>query len=365
MDVGIDYEQLVLGDLHGPPRPGAMFSWDAFRPDSTASRVSPGLVLDRLRASPGVSDAALIANIRRVTVWHRTGEVDDYPWYEMHTTPNLFSVLGVQLLAGRLPTADERLAGTTLVANEVFARNFAGSVSAAVGMQLRVQRGSRRPKETVTIVGVVPFYSGSGLWNIGSSLYALEDPQPTVFATVVMRVQGDPQVHANGMARNLAGLDPRIMVTNVATAKSRVDAAQGATRGRTIFLSAVAVLALALAIIGVYSLTSYTTEMRLREFGIRIALGASTPRLAGAVFGDLWWMSLLGVGIGVVASGRLTAFLDDMYRNPMMPGRLIVLPVMPMIACAVTLVVIAIVATAAPMRRVLRMDVMRTVQGSG
>jgi putative ABC transport system permease protein len=364
-EVGLDYEQLVLGDLHGPPRPEAQYSFWAFPADSTAIRVTPGPVLERLRASPGVSDAAIIAGGRRLSAFFPSGEIDKAYWSEMRATPNLFEVLGVKLLAGRMPTPEERSSGNVYVASDAFARRYAPSIQDAVGLKVVIHRGVRRPKETVTIVGVVPSYGGSGLWALSSSVYLLEDPQPTRFATVVARVQGDPQVHANGMARNLAGLDARILVSNVSTAKARVDAAQGATRGRKIFLSAVAALALVLAVIGVYSLTSYTTEMRMREFGIRVALGAGTQRLIGAVFSDLWWMATVGVGVGILVGGRLTAYLDNMYRNPMMSNPLIVLPVGQVVACAVTLVVILIVATAVPMRRVLRMDVMRTVQGSG
>jgi len=363
-DVGLEYDQLVLGDLHGPPRQGAIFASNALNQDTNHAWVAPGPVLERLSNTPGVSGVSVITSYRRATTFFPDGEIDKVYWGEMHVTPNLFQVLGVNLLAGRLPNEDERRAGNTWVVTEHFALRYALSIQDAIGLKVRVQRGVRRPKETVTITGVAPAYGGSGLWNLSSSLFVFEEPAPSRFATIVMRVQDDPQVHANRMARNLAGLDARLMVTNVATAKSLVDAAQGATRGRKIFLGAVAALALTLAMIGVYSLTSYNTDLRLREFGIRMALGATTPSLARAVFGDLWWMSAIGIVVGVFASGRAVDFLDSAYRNPMMSGRLIILPVMPTIACAVTLVIISIVGTAMPLRRVLKMDVMRTVQGS-
>ncbi len=255
-DVGIDYETLVLGDLHGPPRQGAIFASNALNRDTNHAWVSPAPVLERLRATPGVNDAAVISSYRRVSAFFPDGSLDKVYWTEMHATPNLFHVLGVKLLAGRMPTDDERRAGNVFVASDMFALRFAPSVQEAVGLSVRIHRGVRRPKETITIVGVAPPYGGSGLWGLSSPLYVFEDPAPTRFATVVMRVQGDPQVHANRMAQSLAGLDARLMVTGVATAKSRVDAAQGATRGRRIFLTAVAALALGLAIIGVYGLTS-------------------------------------------------------------------------------------------------------------
>ncbi|MEK7402796.1 MAG: FtsX-like permease family protein [Gemmatimonadota bacterium] len=103
----------------------------------------------------------------------------------------------------------------------------------------------------------------------------------------------------------------------------------------------------------------------MKEFGIRIALGASPPNLARAVFGELWWMSAIGIAVGVVTSIVAVDFLDAAYRNPLMTSRLVSLPVTQTIAAAATLVVITVAGMAMPLRRVLTMDVMRTVQGSG
>lgn len=137
---------------------------------------------------------------------------------------------------------------------------------------------------------------------------------------------------------------------------------RGALRGRTLFILSIAVLAVILAIVGMYGLTSYNTEVRAKDFGIRIALGASPPKLVQALLGELWLVALMSVGIAWAASGRLTVFLDDMLRNPMMEHPLIVFRVVPAIAAAAGLCVVMLLGTAVPLRRVLRMDVMRAMQ---
>jgi ABC-type antimicrobial peptide transport system permease subunit len=180
-----------------------------------------------------------------------------------------------------------------------------------------------------------------------------------------MRVNGDVRVRAKEIAKVLNSADSRIAAFGVSTAKGMMEAARVSTRGRNIFLAVTTALALVLAVIGVYGLTSYSTELRLREFGIRIALGASTPRLARTILVDLWWMAAIGIGVGFYAAGRLTDFLDTLYRMPWMRVPLVTLPVLPTVASAGTLILIAIVGTAVPLRRVMRLDVMRTLQGGG
>jgi len=141
-----------------------------------------------------------------------------------------------------------------------------------------------------------------------------------------------------------------------------VDRTLGATRGRTIFLSSVAVLAFLLAVIGVYGLTSYTTELRARELGIRVALGASPVNVASVLLADLWWMAAIGLAAGALATSRLVVFLDAIFRNPLVTVPLIRVPVGPMLASAGALGLIMLVGTALPLRRILRLDVMRTIQ---
>lgn len=139
--------------------------------------------------------------------------------------------------------------------------------------------------------------------------------------------------------------------------------AAGVTRGRNQFLASVAAFALVLAVVGLFGMTTYTTELRLREMGIRLALGADAVRVAKALFADLWWIVPLGAGIGFVTAGLLTSFLNQMYGNPMSAARLITLKPGPTVAATLTLVVIAIAGTAMPFRRVLKLDIMRTIRG--
>lgn len=236
-----------------------------------------------------------------------------------------------------------------------------GSIDAAVGQRLRIKPPGK-PSSWIAIVGVVPELGGGGLYELRWSIYAITRRQVARAGIVIARVNGAPQTRLKELSAILADADPRLAMTDARTMRSVVERARGATRGRTIFLSAVAALALVLAVVGMYGLTSYTTELRARELGIRVALGASRWHLASILLGELWWMSALGVIAGVLASGRVVLFLDALFRNPVMRGPLVTLSVAPTIACALTLMAVLLVGTAVPLRRVLRRDVMRVMQ---
>jgi len=331
--------------------------------DSVTRTVPIDRMVERIMATPGVVDVASTGTTPSAIVW-RDKEALDGRFYYMRASPSLFRTVGAQLLAGRVPTDDEvRDNSDLMIASEYMATRLAGSPAAAVGKRYRV-KSLRQPIRWVTIVGVVANFGGIWRYNLSAPLYQLEVSKSGRYQNLLIRINGNANVRTRELEKMLAGMDGHVFV-GARSVQSIIDEERGQTRGRAIFLSAVAALALVLAVIGVYGLTAYTTELRLREFGIRIALGASTPRLARAVYGDLWWMSSLAIAVGALVTGRLVSFLDALYRPMLMRGPLIVFPVVPTIVSAATLVVISVIGTAVPVRRVLRMDVIRAVMSGG
>ena len=350
-DVHYDYDPLVFASIGN--RDGVHRPFD----------VNP--MLAAARSAPGVERVAAQGQTQTALVWDPGGTLIDWPrTYITKVTPNLFDAIGVSLVAGRMPNGDEVQAGGAILVSETMAKSIAGRAEGAAGLRLRMKYGRNAAREWKTIYGVVPDLGGIGSW-FGGPMYLIEEPRAWTSATLTMRVNGDVRVRAKEIAKVLNSADSRIVAFGAYSAKSWMEAARASTRGRNVFLAVTTVLALVLAVVGVYGLTSYSTELRLREFGIRIALGASTPRLARTILADLWWMAAIGVGVGYYAASRLTDFLDTLYRLPWMRVPLVTLPILPTAVSATTLVLIAIVGTAVPLRRVMRLDVMRTVQGGG
>jgi predicted permease len=340
-----DYSQIVFADVYS---------------SDTSARLLGTPALERLSMTPGVGRIATYWQGRSAFVWNSSGTIvnSPRPWISTVST-NMFDVLGVRLIAGRLPTQDEVLAGNAYVAAASFSRRLSGTDRGAAGMRVRVKIG-RGARDWATIVGVVPDLGGLPMWGINAPLYSLREPTPSRYAQYIIGVSGDAKVRAREISRSLDALGPSIS-KRAKSAAVMMDEWNNQSRGRHMFLIGVASLALLLAIVGVYGMTSYTTEVRLREFGIRIALGANAPRLVRTMFADMWWMAPLGIGAGLFAAGRLTAYLDALYRNPLMTQPLVRLHFAPTAATAVTLFVIMLVGSSLPMRRVLRLDVMRTV----
>lgn len=347
-NIGFDYSRLFIAEV------GAS--------DSTVRRVAVEPLLDELNRTPGVESAAATGSMDAAVMLNDRAQGDAGRVYVQRASPQLFATLGVGTLAGRFPTDDEiRSEADVMVASRSTAVATFGSATAAVGKRVRI-KSPRVPQRAVTIVGVIPDIGGNGLYGFSASLYSVCPLRSERAGVLAVRVAGDPNLHIKDIRRTLGLFDHALAASDVQSARAIVDRTLGATRGRAIFLSSVAVLAFLLAIIGVYGLTSYTTELRAREVGIRIALGAGASHVAYIVLEDLWWMAVLGLAVGAIATARLVIFLDTLYRNPMVTVPLVRLPVGPMIASAIALGMILVVGTAVPLRRILRIDVMRTIQ---
>jgi putative ABC transport system permease protein len=292
--------------------------------------------------------------------------VPDWPRpYFARVSPNLFDLLGVRLLAGRSPTLEEARTGRAVIITASMAQGLGITPQRAAGLNLRMKLGRNTVRDWYTIYGVVPDLGGIGASWLGTHVFLVDDPRAWTSARLAMRVTGEPHERLKGIAATINAADSRLAAYRVVSAKVEMDAALASTRGRNIFLAVTTALALLLAVVGVYGLTSYSTELRLREFGIRIALGATTPNLARNILGELWWMAAIGLGVGFFASGRVTEYMDELYRRPWMREPLVTLPIIPTAICAATLLLIALIGTAVPLRRVLRMDVIRSVMSGG
>lgn len=343
VDAGIAVDGLLLGN---------------FVADS-AVRLPAPLLLERLRSSPGVTSAAVIGRLRGVTAWTDDPAADAFSSMSADISPNYFATLGLPLLVGRLPTREETAVDAKLI---VLSRGTAiqafGSDSNAIGKRLHV-RAVRRQPTWFTVVGVVPDVGGA-LWVTGSYIYIMND-RDVQAGVAVVRAVGRAGDRGRELATVMAPFRPQLTLGNIRSARALLDAEQAERRGRALFVMSVAALALVLAVIGMYGLTSYNAESRARELGIRVALGASPARLASALLGELWAVGIIGTLVAFIAASRVTSLLDMRLRNPLAEHPLITLDPWAALAAAVGLVVVMLLGAGMPMRKVLRLDVMRAI----
>jgi ABC-type antimicrobial peptide transport system permease subunit len=150
----------------------------------------------------------------------------------------------------------------------------------------------------------------------------------------------------------VAEIDPREVIYNVETMDEVVSNSFAARRLTMILLGVFATLALALACVGIYGVTSYLVGQRTHEIGVRLALGAQRQQIFQLVVGQGAKMALAGAAIGILATLSLTRLMSNQLFGVSAHDPLTLSGV------ALLLVVVAIAACYLPARRAMRVDPM-------
>jgi predicted permease len=271
-------------------------------------------VIDRVRALPGVRDVSLSGttplgseNLLMAPDIEVSGYVrsagEKIPLRMMQIYPGYFSTLGIPLLAGRdLELADDNIgAPSVAVINETLARQLFTSAAAAVGRSFVLPN-----RRTFQIVGVVRDTRDRALREAARPLaYATYAQTPTGRGqmTLLVRTTGDPHAIVAAVRQFAREIDPAMPLAEPQTLSDRADAGMRQERLVALLSALFSILALVLAIIGLYGVLAYAVARRQAEFGVRLALGASPARLTRLVLGE----SLVVVATGLVAGMVLAA----------------------------------------------------------
>jgi predicted permease len=223
-------------------------------------------------------------------------------------SPEYLQVAGTPLLAGRdLTWHDDKNAPRVAVVNRLFASRMFGSATKALGGYYKVDDGTR-----MQVVGVVE--NGKYSPNI------TEDPRPAMFLPIlqspstetwlVVRSTGNPQLAA-AIRSKLRDLDAGLP-TFVQTWNQAMDGALFPSRIAAVSLGILGVMGSILSVTGIFGLAAYSVSKRMRELGIRMALGAQRKEVLQAALGRplklLAFGSAAGLLLGILAS-RVLAFI--------------------------------------------------------
>lgn len=295
---------------------GARYS-DANRLERTAL-----LMLDRLRATPGVESASIINYLPlaliRVGVpvsieGSRPVEPRERPvaryWV---TTPGYFETVGIPLLAGRdFTDADDLLHAGAAIVSETSARRLWNTTD-VVGRRIRAEfpqsdafwipRGSR---EWRTIVGVVADVREDGIPDIAGApqMYLPFAQNPTVVVTLLARDRpGGSQVAAGAIRDAVRSVDAQAPVSYEMAMSDAVQESFARPREMAWIVGAFAILALVLSATGVYGLMAFLTATRTREIEVRVALGAAPIDVVSLIVTYAFKLTAVGVVIGAALS---------------------------------------------------------------
>jgi len=309
-------------------------------------------LVDAARRMTGVTAAALTSHVplqggvRRAAVHFGGGGGLDALVTLATVSPDYFGVLRIGFVAGR-NFAENDHSGTSsdVVISDGLARRFWPGES-ALGKAI-TSPAWRLPR---TVIGVVRDASTAAIWRDKEmAVYLPARPDDAIDVQLIVRTNGDEAAVTRELATRAARMDPdlRFQASPVSQLlrmwmlPSQVAAAGAAT---------LAVLALLLASIGLYGVLTFSVGLRLREMGIRMALGADPRAVVTLIVRDAWRLVWRGVAIGGACAALAAPLL----------GRLLfgVRPLDPLTlgAVAVVLAVVAFAAAYAPARRAARLD---------
>jgi predicted permease len=332
---------------------------------------------EKLRALPGVR-AASLASQNTIPLheggWDMRFLIEGRPEPPPHVQPSLqfhliapdyFQTMGIPLLQGRDFTEQdnrEHLRGTlsgndwgaglnSIIIDEEFAKHYWPNQN-PLGQRVRIPWGEREKQPIVTIVGVVGRIKENRLSEQGGMVQAYFPmyQQPLGNMAVVVKTTSQPAPLLATMRQQVSQLDPALPIFGISTMKEMRDHNVAPDRLNLGLLGGFAVLALVLAIIGLYGLLSFTVTQRQREIGVRMALGAQRFEVLNLVVGQGMRLVLLGAFIGLLGSFALTRVLTSVLFN--------VEPTDPLTFVTVTLAlcVVALLACYIPARRATKID---------
>ncbi len=326
-------------------------------------------VKERLAAIPGVRSAA-VASAAYTQPFRVVGRPDpprdQQPQASVQEIgPVYFETLGISLLKGRV--IDERDRDSTqwvAVVNETLARNlFPDEDPLGQLLHLRfggagVGRDDEQPRLIVGVVGDVK--NGGPAQRPMPAIYTADQQHQWEYPsgassihlqkTLYVRTSQEPSSIATAVRQAVSEVDRDQAVFDLMPEEQRLELQIGRWRFFRNLYGIFAALAVALAVVGIYGLMSYSVAERRHEFGIRMALGAERSSVLRQVLGQGLVLSLAGIGIGIVAGFGLTRFLSNLLFE--------VKPQDPLTFLAVSLVMIAVALLSCylPARRATAVD---------
>ena len=273
-------------------------------------------------------------------------------------TPGFFSTLGIPQLAGRDFTDADTVDAVpvAIVSEELVKQQF--PEGSPLGRRLRVNFEHANGKDDVewTIVGVVGNIRSTLDGPVRQTIFVPITQRPGVGMTFFVRTAQDPLRLAPSVMGVVRALEPEAPV-DTRTLDEVIGATIARPRAISVLLTVFALVALALAAIGVYGVMAYSVRERTQEIGVRMALGASSASVLRLVLGQALRLVSLGVVAGLVAAGMLTRLLERLLYDvaPLDPWTFAV--------TAVILLGVATLASYVPARRAMGMaptDALRT-----
>ena len=324
-------------------------------------------LMEKLSALPGVEHVALASAPPLMTGWETSfvpegapePEPGKFPSAEMNVvTPGYFQTMKTPLLRGRpFEAGDTKDVPPIMIIDQMLADHYFPGQD-PVGKRIRMSTGEKGEREYRTIVGVVPHLKVYGFeeTTVLPQAYLPMTQQPQTGLVALLRTSLSPKSLEKPVRDIVASLDPAQPAFEFKTMQERVEETWATPRLMSFLLVCFAVLALTLAVVGLYGVMAFNGLRRMREIGVRLALGAMPAQIR---------MMMLGQGMRLLGGGLLLGFAGAFALSRVIRSVLFGVSANdPLIYGAVTLVLVcaALLACWIPARRASRVNPMVTLR---
>jgi predicted permease len=326
-------------------------------------------ILDKLSAVPGVNSAGFVSGMPMegldsgwdcIFAQDKTYPDDVMPPLRLYKyiSPGFLHAAGTRLIAGREFTWDEVYGLRPVVMiSENLAREMWGSPSAAIGKRLR-EFSSMPWREVIGVIqdvrerGVQENAPPTVYWPpMMQYLYGAKTPETMRTETFVIRSErAGTESFLNDVRQAVWSVNSNLPLASVRTMQEVYDKSVARTSFTLVMLGIAGAMALALGIIGIYGVISYTVSQRKREIGIRLALGAQSGDVVSMVLRQGAKLALLGACIGVAAAFALARLMTSLLFGVSAHDPLT------FAAVAALLILVALLACYIPARRAMKVD---------
>ena len=280
-------------------------------------------LLDRVQKLPGVQSAGAVSALplsadggsgtttvdsQSVPLENTTPEAD-----QRIVTPDYFKAMGISLVSGRFfDGRDSDTAPHVAIVDESLAQTFWPNQD-AVGKRLHQGgRGGANPSWD-TVIGVVRHVRNRTLEARSRvEVYWPATQRPVSAMTLAVLTSGTPMSSAPTIQREVASMDPDLPVYRVHTMTEVMGESLQRRRLALILLAVFAGLAMLLASVGIYGVTSYAAAQRKVEIGVRMALGADRGQVLRMMLGSGMGTIAIGIGVGILLSFALMRLMSGM-----------------------------------------------------
>ena len=352
VDPGFDATRVITLNLDLP---------NATYPDATRLHVFHQGLLDRLRTVPDVAAVGLV-NWRPLGTMHMSGDfrVDgqgrapDFIVDKPSVSGGYFAAMGIRLLHGREFDAHDDAAGNPVAIVSRTVARYLDPGEDVIGRRVSLQ-SEPLPTDWLTIVGVVDDVRQWGPTQparpaIYTPYQQVRRPMFLSHMSYALRTTTDPERAVPALRTALRAVDRNQAATSIALMDDVLFSATAEPRFHSRLLGLFALLALVLAVVGIYGVLAYSVAQRTHEIGVRMALGARPRSVIWMVLRGTLWLGAAGVVLGTAGAAAATRLLSPFLFETTPTD------VSTFAAVAATMFAAALAAGAIPARRATRID---------